>query len=295
MSTCATAAAYVPLFPFSCAPRSAVHLHDPGGMAAGRRSARAARHSVTLRSPRWTRPRRRRAARPLRRRGRRRQRSAAASTPCGRRRQWRRHWPAPTRRRFGPAPTRRTKGPPEVAVGLDVQRCAGVDERIDGRQMAVVRRPVQRRVPSPVQYKGGGGVGVAQGVTPTQRSRCVTALRPKPGFSFLFLEQPAARVPGVLAVLGHTARRTCRRTNRESAKSDGERVCEPTAPRKNLNFGQVGMGTHSSRTPKFFSPSRSISCMQPNYWTIWRGAPACAVDSARVGPGMSGSMPIQYL
>ena len=45
---------------------------------------------------------------------------------------------------------------------------------------------------------------------------------------------------------GISARRTCRRTNRGNAKSDGDRVCEPTAPGKNLNFGQAGMGTHLS-------------------------------------------------
>jgi hypothetical protein len=70
--------------------------------------------------------------------------------------------------RFGRAPTRRTKGPPGISVGGPcVQLCAGVDERIDSRQMAVFHRIVQRRPPTPVQCKGGGGVGVAQRVNPT--------------------------------------------------------------------------------------------------------------------------------
>jgi hypothetical protein len=92
----------------------------------------------------------------LRRRGRRGQRSAAAST-CRRRRHWAaalaRADPPPIRPHRRPAAQ---KGPPAVDFGLDVQRCAGVDERIDGRQMAVFRRPVQRRPPiPPVQCKGG--------------------------------------------------------------------------------------------------------------------------------------------
>jgi hypothetical protein len=103
----------------------------------------------------------------------------------------RRHWPAPTRHRFGPAPTRRTKDPPdEAVVVLDVQRCAGVDERIDGRQMAVFRRMVQRRLAIPVRCKGGGGVGVAQRATPTRvaGTHPVTGLQPRryPGFLLMF-------------------------------------------------------------------------------------------------------------
>jgi hypothetical protein len=56
------------------------------------------------------------------------------------------------------------KGPPAVLV-RDVQRCAGVDERTDIRQMAVAHRPVQRRPAMPVHAKARAGVGVAQRVT----------------------------------------------------------------------------------------------------------------------------------
>ena len=59
-----------------------------------------------------------------------------------------------------PAP----KGPPAVLV-RDVQRCAGVDERTDIRQVAVARHPVQRRPAMPVHAKARAGVGVAQRVT----------------------------------------------------------------------------------------------------------------------------------
>jgi hypothetical protein len=66
---------------------------------------------------------------------------------------------------------------------------------------------------------------------------------------------------GVLAVLAHTARRTCRRNNRGNAKSDGARVRERTATRKSPNVGRAGMGTHPSRKPRSCPPSRSNLCI----------------------------------
>ena len=86
------------------------------------------------------------------------------------------------------------KGPPapEVLVGLDVQRCAGVDERIEGRQMAVGHRIVERRPPFPVQARLGS-VRVAQRVPAAYRPIPPLAQR-VPVYS-LFLEPTAARGP----------------------------------------------------------------------------------------------------
>ncbi len=99
--------------------------------------------------------------------------------------------------------------------------------------MAVARRPVQRGPATPEQFKGGGGVGVAQRVTPTSRSRYpsrnrLTAQGGTPGLFFVFRPAGGKGRLGVLAVLAHTAGRTCRRTNRGNAESDAKWVCEPT-------------------------------------------------------------------
>jgi hypothetical protein len=63
------------------------------------------------------------------------------------------------------APT--AKGPPVVV--LNVQRCAGVDERMDGRQIAVGRRIVQRRPPIPVQARAAEESGTKKHQTERKR------------------------------------------------------------------------------------------------------------------------------
>jgi hypothetical protein len=252
VGACATAAAYAPLFPlctpFACARCSAVFLQDTGGgrPEADRPCGGAAQRYPTLSWMDASAPAPSSAAitsaRPLTAAqcsGVRLRATAALAAALAR------ADPPPMRprRQCGPA----ADGPP-VAVGLDVQRCVGVDERADGRQMAVDRRIVQRRPPIPVQCKGGGGVGVAQRVPPTQRSRCPSRNQPCGPPVFFFVFRPAGGW-GTWGYSPHSGIPPAARAaapTRGNAKFGWKRVCEPTAPGKNRNFGQAGMGTHLS-------------------------------------------------
>ena len=129
---------------------------------------------------------------------------------------------------------------------------------------------------------------MAQRVTPTQRSRCPSPyppLRPR-GYPVFFFFRTAGGwgTWGYSPYSGIPPAARAAAPTRGSAKSDGKRVCEPKARRKNLKFGQAGMGTHPSWKPRSCPPSRRYFCMQRNYWTIGRGAMGWAVDSARLGP-----------
>jgi hypothetical protein len=91
-------------------------------------------------------------------------------------------------------PRRPPRGPP--AVGLDVQRCAGVDERMDGQQRAAPRRIVQRCPPIPVQARLGRGRGDPEGYPTSLPVPSHTAYPEGTRFLFCVLEQTAARGTG---------------------------------------------------------------------------------------------------
>jgi hypothetical protein len=90
-------------------------------------------------------------------------------------------------RSAAPAAPKAQKGRP-VIVLLDVQRCAGVDERADGRQMAVAHRPVQRRPAIPVQARRGRGRCGPEGRPTSVPVPIPYRLRPRgyPVFFFVF-------------------------------------------------------------------------------------------------------------
>ncbi len=93
-----------------------------------------------------------------------------------------------------------------------------------------------------MQRRGRGRCDPEGNPDPVAGTHPVTDWRPRgyPGFLFCFQTGRRLGYLGALAVVGHTAGRTCRRTNRGNAKSGGNGVCEATASGKKLKFGQAG-------------------------------------------------------
>ena len=105
---------------------------------------------------------------------------------------------------------------------------------------------------------------------------------------------------GVLAVLGHTARRTCRRTNPRKRPKEMENGFASQRRR-----GKIGIWT-TRNTQTLDRPAQertrlgsrgscrpqaAISALQPNDWYMGNGATGWAVDSAGEAGAVAGAVP----